>query len=212
MPPISRLMRWTLAPAAALALAACTPPAAEWSPSERDRQGHVASSFSAVVVNAAADAPTDASLAHLDAHLARADAPERLWVSLRPHTDAGARIAETIADHLITRGVRADKLTRAGKRAAGDNTGDLTVVLERWSVSLPSCPDWTRANTLTNNNEASSNFGCATRRNLMEMVADPRDLVRGRGLGAPDADRSTGAVRRYRSNEVAPLPGGTTTQ
>lgn len=47
--------------------------------------------------------------------------------------------------------------------------------------------------------------GCASAWNLARMVADPRDLVEPRTLGAAYAERSGRAVDKYMKNDVPPL-------
>jgi pilus biogenesis lipoprotein CpaD len=49
-------------------------------------------------------------------------------------------------------------------------------------------------------------LGCANTSNLAAMVADPRDLLEGRPLGPADGAREIGAVQRYRTDKVRPLP------
>ena len=49
--------------------------------------------------------------------------------------------------------------------------------------------------------------GCWNEANLARMVADPRDLTRGRGLGPADGSREALAVEKYRRGQVKPLEG-----
>lgn len=74
--------------------------------------------------------------------------------------------------------------------------GRIKIVLGRYIVIPPDCPDWTKRADGDSANRRSSNFGCASAVNLGLMVADPGDLVRGRSAGP--ADGATGA-RRYKS-------------
>lgn len=74
--------------------------------------------------------------------------------------------------------------------------GRIKIVLGRYIVIPPDCPDWTKRADGDSANRRSSNFGCANAVNLGLMVADPGDLVRGRAAGP--ADGATGA-RRYKS-------------
>lgn len=73
--------------------------------------------------------------------------------------------------------------------------GTVEIVLGRYIVIPPDCPDWSKRADGDPANRRSSNFGCANTVNLGLMVADPGDLVRGRA-GGP-ADGATGA-RRYK--------------
>jgi pilus assembly protein CpaD len=79
------------------------------------------------------------------------------------------------------------------------------VVLERYLVTLPACPDWSRKSGTDFANLPPSNFGCATETNLGLMVADPKDLVRGRILGPADGVHEAEAIVRYRTGKVVEL-------
>lgn len=74
--------------------------------------------------------------------------------------------------------------------------GSIRIVLGRYIVVPPDCPDWTKRADGDSANRRSSNFGCANAVNLGLMVADPGDLVRGRTAGP--ADGAT-AARRYKA-------------
>jgi pilus biogenesis lipoprotein CpaD len=79
-------------------------------------------------------------------------------------------------------------------------------VLARGIVVIePSCPDWSRPSASHSANVTTSNFGCATAVNLIRMLADPRELVRGQSLGPADGPHAARAVERYRADEVKPL-------
>ena len=79
------------------------------------------------------------------------------------------------------------------------------LVLERYLVTLPPCPDWSRQSGTDFANLPHSNFGCATETNLGLMVAEPRDLVRGRGLAPADGVQQAEGIVRYRTGKVVEL-------
>jgi pilus assembly protein CpaD len=79
------------------------------------------------------------------------------------------------------------------------------LVLERYLVTLPPCPDWSRQTGTDFANLPHSNFGCATQTNLGLMVAEPRDLVRGRGLAPADGVHQAEGIVRYRTGKVVEL-------
>ena len=79
------------------------------------------------------------------------------------------------------------------------------LVLERYLVTLPACPDWSRQSGTDFANLPHSNFGCATQANLGLMVAEPRDLVRGRTLGPADGTHQAEGIVRYRTGKVIEL-------
>jgi pilus assembly protein CpaD len=79
------------------------------------------------------------------------------------------------------------------------------LVLERYLVTLPACPDWSRQSGTDFANQPHSNFGCATQSNLGLMVAEPADLVRGRTLGPADGVHEAEGIVRYRTGKVIEL-------
>lgn len=79
------------------------------------------------------------------------------------------------------------------------------VVIDRAVVVLPACPDWSRQSGTDFANLPLSNLGCGVRTNLGLMVADPRDLDRGRQLGPTDGVKAAGAIARYRAGDEAEL-------
>lgn len=76
------------------------------------------------------------------------------------------------------------------------------------AVISPRCPDWRKSGVTNYSNTPHSNFGCASATNLGLQVADPRDLVKGRGDVTPDTERSLRVIRAYRSGEDASESGG----
>jgi type IV pilus biogenesis protein CpaD/CtpE len=81
------------------------------------------------------------------------------------------------------------------------------------------CPDWASArlshpiDPLVGNPNAAEalRVGCASDANLARMVADPADLRAQGGTGPAPAPNAAGAVQRYHSNQVTPLPAPHTT-
>lgn len=59
------------------------------------------------------------------------------------------------------------------------------------------CPSWKVANMSDSIASQTSNFGCATTRNLAQIVADPKDLIRGKPLKGATAEHSVNALDRY---------------
>lgn len=80
-------------------------------------------------------------------------------------------------------------------------TSDVLVRIARYHVVLPDCPDHSRTMISDHTNLGSSNYGCATNRNLGLMVANPRDLLRGRDMGPVEGERTAYPVRRYREGQ-----------
>ncbi len=81
----------------------------------------------------------------------------------------------------------------------------LLVVVERYVVTPPDCPNWTKSQSDDHENAQNSNFGCSDATNLGLMVADPRDLVIARQLGPAGAAQAGLAIQRYRAGQTSPL-------
>ncbi len=90
-----------------------------------------------------------------------------------------------------------------GNRRRGDDT--MTVIVGRYVVTAPKCPDWTKPAGPDPSNRVSSNFGCASISNLGLMLADPGDLLRGRPKGPGDGVAASRLVRKYRNGNVTEL-------
>ncbi len=84
------------------------------------------------------------------------------------------------------------------------------LVVHRYQVTLPGCPDWTGRGGITHSNQPSSNWGCASAVNLGLMVANPGDLVQGRSAGLGDGEAQVLSIQRYRTGETKPLLGEST--
>ena len=80
------------------------------------------------------------------------------------------------------------------------------VVVRRYIVTLPGCPNWTKPPGHDYYNHVSSNFGCATATNLGLMVANPGDLITGQKLEPADPYYTTVLMKRFREGEKVPLP------
>ncbi len=72
------------------------------------------------------------------------------------------------------------------------------------TVVSPDCPDWRKSSSNNFSNSTSANMGCATEVNLGQMVADPRDLMRGTGELPPvSSQRGDTVIRQYRTGGEA---------
>ena len=74
------------------------------------------------------------------------------------------------------------------------------------------CPDWSDSAIANHNNKKFSNMGCATLANMAKHVANPGDLIKGKGDTTPDPDRNLRATTRYHmGNQTAASAPATTT-
>ena len=85
------------------------------------------------------------------------------------------------------------------------------VSVGRYTVTLPSCPNWSQSLSYEFTNAFSSNYGCANTTNLGLMVASPADLVIGRTLAPADGQPAVAAVERYMNDRIKQPPAPTAT-
>ncbi|HZB92476.1 MAG TPA: CpaD family pilus assembly lipoprotein [Stellaceae bacterium] len=108
----------------------------------------------------------------------------------------------TLSHALAQRGIGAKALPATEHGIAANR---LLVKVERYVVTLPNCPDWTKTPFEAHDNGVGSNFGCATVSDFGLMVADPHDLVVGRTLGPEEGDPAIAAIERYRAGKPKDL-------
>jgi pilus assembly protein CpaD len=194
-----------------LALAGCTPPISEWSDAEASKQiriDYVRLQHDAAFMPGSADlaeGEADGLAAFLDqAEVAPAD-----HVFFQPASNdklAAARIGQ-LTRELLQRGIGATTLPPTATAVAADR---MTVVVERYVVTPPDCPNWSKPASGEHSNTLPSNFGCADATNFSLMVADPRDLVVGRSPGPPRGDAALYGYARYRNGKPAKPDTGAT--
>lgn len=114
---------------------------------------------------------------------------------------AAARIGR-VAKELDRRGLGAQTIPA---EANGPAPNQLAMLVDRYVVSLPDCPDWQLPPNDDHGNLPASNLGCATTTNLGLMIDDPHDLIAGRTPGLNDGAPAINAVARYRDEKVKPL-------
>ncbi len=77
--------------------------------------------------------------------------------------------------------------------------GTVRVVVTRARATVPGCPDWSRSSAYEPDAAVSSNYGCAVRGNLAEMIADPNDLIVGKSYSGSDGFTASSAIDRRRA-------------
>lgn len=85
------------------------------------------------------------------------------------------------------------------------------VVVERFVVITPSCANFLQQIGSANQDYSHSNLGCPTEANLGMMIANPRDLLRGRGVDSYDGQVMAAGVNRYEQDKIKPIAEITTT-
>jgi pilus assembly protein CpaD len=114
---------------------------------------------------------------------------------------AVGRATEGVRLQLSGGGVAASQITLASYDAGGDPLAPLVVGRERYRVNVPRCgQEWTNI-TLSANNEAQPNFGCATTANMAAQIANPSDLLGPAPVTPADAQRRGVVLDKYRLGE-----------
>ena len=90
---------------------------------------------------------------------------------------------------------------------AGVPNNHAVVESQRYLVTLPPCPNWSKPPAHDFTNAVESNYGCATVSNFGRMVANPADLAAGRPLGLAAGKPAQDAVDRY-LNDIDPAAAG----
>lgn len=85
------------------------------------------------------------------------------------------------------------------------------IIIERYVVIPPACADFSQMIGDAKQAQQPSNFGCSDITNLGMMIANPRDLIRGRTLGDSDGTVIAAGVERYRKDKVKELMETSTT-
>lgn len=144
----------------------------------------------------------------LDQFIVRAQPRRADLVLLRVHPGmVNAARAAAVAERLRMQG-----LMVSFEGAADNQPADVVrVSVQTYVVTLAGCPDWTHHPSISYDNEPTSNFGCASARNLGLMIADPADLIEGHAIGPADGSVQAAAVKRYRAGETKALLGAGST-
>ncbi len=191
--------------ASLLALTACVPGVAEYTQAEAPNQLRVDGAESEVQLAfyGGSDRLAAGEAARLDRLVLNgAIRPaDRVQIAAAGGSSLAKRRAAAIAAELLRYGVVADQV---GSVSVPANRA--IVMIGRYAVTLPPCPNWSSTPSTDFTNMPASNFGCATATNLGLMVANPSDLVNARTLGPADGTTSARAVDRYLTDKVKTPP------
>jgi pilus assembly protein CpaD len=197
--------------ALALLAAGCSADATNWSPAASPKANkvelvHLTHDIAFFGTEAEADGVARGSL---ESFLARHEVGygDRIYVIAAPRDPGPVAVAraENVARLLARRGLQPTVLPHAEWAGQPASRNALRVLVHRFVVRSPACPDFRKPGAADYGNTESSNFGCANAVNLGLMVADPRDLVEGRDSGHSDGERAAAATRRYREGKELPL-------
>jgi pilus assembly protein CpaD len=186
-----------------LALAACRPAATEWT--DREAPKYLRLDNAAVSVNvrfAAGSAqllPADAARLRGMAATGAILPSDRVAVAI----GGGPGLAEARRD-AISAALLPYGIVTSPSALAGVATNHAVVEVGRYLVTLPPCPNWSKAPGTDFTNSYPSNWACANQTNLGQMVANPSDLVAGQPLSPALGPTEVAAVDRYFTDKVKP--------
>jgi pilus assembly protein CpaD len=189
--------------ASVLLVAACVGDASEhWSPQEAPKENKVTwiTFDHEVAFTSSASSLSQTERAKISRFLDEIDLGNSDHVFIRANRGPGNHQVAAVAKHLRTMRVKAEIIVARGA------VRPVSVVVGRYLVTPPRCPDWTKQPGLDIANRRSSNFGCATTSNLGLMVADPGDLVHGAPMGPSDGEKGATAINKYRNDKVEAPP------
>jgi pilus assembly protein CpaD len=153
--------------------------------------------------------PTDRDSIHLEGHAdERASELYNLALAERRNESVATFLAELGLSDVTTTTTAYGEVVPADAGSGPEawrRNRRVELVMERYVVTLPACPDWSRRSGLDFDNLPLSNLGCANETNLGLMVADPKDLVRGRPLAPADGVQQAEGIVRYRTGKVVEL-------
>ncbi|RIK95302.1 MAG: hypothetical protein DCC73_02695 [Proteobacteria bacterium] len=181
-----------------LAMTACSHQNAEWSGSETEKRNAVEM----------VRLTHDVKMAANETQLSSAAAAELVEFLNGVDYGYGDRLVLDSGDSAAAGAAVTRYLNTAGYAVApspvplGAAAGAVRVAVERYVVTLPSCPDWRQKAWPNYENAPSSNFGCANATALGLMVANPRDLIEGDNFAGPDGAQAATAIERYHADKV----------
>jgi len=202
-----RHRRTTLLAALAVIFAGCAQTVTDWTPaaSTNDLQVKWVTHEHSISFNNQANLMTNQASRSLDRFLNEIDLrpSDRLFVDVGPQTgevvnDSRVGTINQQLHHYIP-GAQVQPIN--GEKGTSNK---ISLIVGRYVVLPPNCPDLSRPTTTNPGNLPDSNFGCSTQRNLGLMLADPGDLLRGRTLGPGDGEALSGGIRRYRAGKIIP--------
>ncbi|MGY3450540.1 CpaD family pilus assembly lipoprotein [Bradyrhizobium sp. USDA 4353] len=130
--------------------------------------------------------------------------PESLRLAVvAPISSACAGIVLSAAD---SAGVPRDHVMLARGRSKASAAGMARITAERSFVGAVECDVLPEINyTSANDNPSDPALGCSTLNGLARMVADPEDLISGKGRVRGEGEPAASAIARQR-HQLAPVP------
>jgi pilus assembly protein CpaD len=193
----------------AVAFAGCAPQTSQWSEVEAPKENKISLvRFSHTVQFRANEdrmsAPEATRLATFmrDQGVGYAD-----QILLLPGDSAMAqRRQEAVASAFVRGGLRVVRDVRIEGVNLAPN--EVRVVVGRYVVTPPTCPNWSKKPDEDFGNKPSSHIGCASATNLGLMIANPGDLLMGQPTSPADGELAAGRIESYRQGTYPGLLQG----
>ncbi len=193
-------------------LAGCAPEIVDWTPAESPKENKVKRIVFYHIIHYPSKSKSfpETEVNSLVRFLkANAENPSAVSIILEECDEHSKKRIKDIQRVLVKYGVSYDMITveplEKGRKSTSSFSSGVVLVLEKYLVVPPSCADFSQPIGDARQAHAPSNFGCATVANLGMMVANPRDLIKGRSMGASDGTVMAAGVDRYRKDSVKEL-------
>ena len=200
-----RMHSYPMVVAIVLVLAACRPAATEWTESEAPNRLRLDDAAVSVNLRFAAGSayllPADAQRLRAMAATGVISRSDRVTVAVGGGPGLATARHDAIATALLSYGIVTSPSSRVSLPA-----NQAVVEVGRYVVTLPPCPNWSKAAGTDFTNSFASNYACATQTNFGQMVASPADLVSGQPLGPAAGAPAVAAVQRYMTDRVKAYP------
>ncbi|MBS0272576.1 MAG: hypothetical protein JSR85_08040 [Proteobacteria bacterium] len=204
-------------------LAGCTPEVAEWTPAESPKVNKIERTVFMHTIhypaheNKMGEGEKKALIKFLNLN---APSPAAVNITLVEFGGHSEKRIKDIMRELVKYGIAYDTVTidaeervhKSKTKSRTKSTGSgVEVVIERYLVIPPACGDFSQPIGDARQAQVYSNYGCSDMANLGMMVANPRDLIKGRTLGSSDGTVIAAGVDRYRKDKVKDLIDTSTT-
>ncbi|HUX78877.1 MAG TPA: CpaD family pilus assembly lipoprotein [Alphaproteobacteria bacterium] len=199
-------------------IAGCTPEVAEWTPAQSPKVNKVDRAIFTYSINYSSNASSmDKREKRELFKFLKATVGSPLAVTIIIE-ECGGHSEKRIKDlqrELLKFGIPYDLITvetdysedshKSRKHRRKESGPSIVLTIERYVVIPPSCGDFSQPIGDARQAHAPSNHGCAITANLGLMIANPRDLVKGRSLGDSDGTVMAAGVDRYRKDKTKAL-------
>jgi pilus assembly protein CpaD len=118
-----------------------------------------------------------------------------------PHGAGSSEAIQYIGEQLVAMGVPRSRIL-VGTRDVTGNDDRIELGYVSYVAHTDPCGNWSQDADDTGDNLPMPDFGCAVQHNIAAMVADPRDLVTPRALGAGSAARRTTLTKQYETGQT----------